>query len=334
VSDISPRETMRPIWSPFQRGLTRLAGVPLEGEELKVLTPWSHLRGALGFLATGVSLSGLSAATLSPMTAPFLLIGWLIGLHGARKLRTIIMHQAAHGNFIQDIQFDRRLGKTIAFGLVAEEFDGYKRSHCGDHHSARHQTLADPTVAFLFDELGLRPGMSPREMWRRLFVTVLSPRYHARFLWSRFASHFQKTTLRYRLLFSSYIASVVLGTTAIHAWPILVLAWVIPVGILYQISTAFRLSSEHVFPAQLPAVRNRSTLGAFTLGIFIGDPCPDRTLPLFKRWMAWGWWWTRMLCFHLPCRLAFLPGDGPVHDWHHRHPIKWGLGELHPEPGP
>lgn len=317
----SPRETMRRIWSPLQPALTRLTGAALCDEAPGTLTPWSHLRGALGFLAAGVSTSAVCAASASPAAFSLLGVGWLLALHGARKLRTIIMHQAAHGNFCRHRRVDRLLGKTISIILVSEEFDAYRKSHCGDHHSSRHQTRHDPTVGFLFDELGLRPGMSRRLMWLRLFATVMSPLYHARFLWTRLASHFRGTSMLHRSALVAYLISIALPTAAFDAWQILFLSWVVPVGILYQVSTAFRLSSEHVFPQRLPQVRSRASLGEFTLGIFTGTACPDPTSPGLRRSAAWVWWWTQMLLYHLPCRLAFLPGDGPVHDWHHRQPM-------------
>lgn len=318
---VNPRESMRPVWPCLQPFLTRLTGVPLSGEVTTKLTPWDHLRGAASFLSCGLLLSAWSAEFLRPLTVPTLMLGWLFTLHGARKMRTIVMHQAAHRNFVRKEGIDRPLGKLISIVLVAEEFDSYRKSHCADHHSSRHQTIDDPTVAFLFNDVHLRPGLSCKQMWTRLLATVVSPAYHARFLWSRFQSHFKGTSNRHRLAFCCYLVAVVAAVSLCGAWNVLVLAWLFPVGILYQVSTAFRLSSEHVFPEQLPPVRNRATIGAFTLAIFSGAPAPAECSSQPVRFLMWIWWWTRILGFHLPCRLAFLPGDGPVHDWHHRHPM-------------
>lgn len=60
-------------------------------------------------------------------------------------------------------------------------------------------------------------------------------------------------------------------------------------------------------------------LASKSLGRFLGESPPDvsfRQLPL--AWVRWG---MRMLGYHLPVRIAILPGDLPVHDYHHRYPM-------------
>ena len=316
----NPRERMKVALPKFlQPALTALTGKPYVGEQVKPQSPWGHLQRAfllhvLGIIGTSLCVSSGSVTWIAvPLTL-------LMTLYGSRLLRNVIMHQCAHDNFIRKKTTDHVFGKAISILLVTEEFDHYKVSHIRDHHSSRHQTRVDPTVAFLFDEIGLRPGMSSLQMWKRLGISIFSPRYHLRFLWRRIASHFHGTALLHRFIVGTYIIVLVGSIQTMDAWEPFLWSWVLPMTLLYQQSTAFRLASRHIFMRRLPSQRDKSTLGLFTLGIFIGSECPPITESLVKRTLGWMWWWTRTICFHLPCRLGVLVGDGPAHDFHHRFP--------------
>ena len=158
-------------------------------------------------------------------------------------------------------------------------------------------------------------------MWQRLWLTVVSPLYHVRFFWARVRSHFQNTSWAHRAAFVAFVAAVAAGVATLDGWLGFAVAWLVPTVLLYQVSTAFRLASKHVFAKKLPEKRTRATMGLFTLGIFLGSPCPTGLSRWGRRWWAgWAGWWAFILLYHLPCRLAVLVGDGPVHDYHHRHP--------------
>lgn len=316
----SPRETMFNALPQFmQPALTSLTGQPFKGEVARQRTPWHHLGTSVlahvvGVIGTALCVTKGGMAWIAvPLTT-------LFALHGARKLRNVIMHQCAHDNFIGHRSFDRLLGKAISVAFLTDEFDLYKRSHIEDHHSSRHQTILDPTVVFLFRDLGLRPQMKPREMWRRLLLTTISPFYHLRFFYERISSHFRATSLRHKICFIAYL--LVLGGTviALDVGAIFIWSWLLPVSLLYQISTAFRMCGRHVFLPTLPDTRGKTTLGAFTIGIFVGAACPRPDSNRLRNAGEWIWWWIRMLIYHIPCRLAVLVGDAPAHDYHHRFP--------------
>src|SRR5438874_2352071 len=57
------------------------------------------------------------------------------------------------------------------------------------HHGPDYGTESDPDFAFLL-LLGIRPGTPRRELWRCLFRTLASPRFHWLFLKSRLRSNF------------------------------------------------------------------------------------------------------------------------------------------------
>jgi len=311
---------MRPLGppgSPVQKALTLLTGAPLSVEDCPRETALRQTVTASLSLVVGVLLS-IVACLAGGGWLLLLLPIWVITLHGMRKLRAVIMHQAAHRNLFRRPKLDHAVGEFISILLLSEEFEGYRRSHMADHHGEAHQTLSDPTVAFLFDELGLRTGMAPAEMWRRLLITLFSPSYHGRFATSRLRAHFTGTSIAHRLAVLAYIFALVAGLVFGGA-KIIVLAWLIPLGPLTQCALAVRLASEHLFVSPMPKRRGKHTLGMFTCAIFAGEAAPvgKQGLPGALAWAAWA---SRMLLWHLPMRLIVLPGDGPCHDLHHQEP--------------
>ncbi|MFO0887960.1 MAG: fatty acid desaturase [Isosphaeraceae bacterium] len=311
---------MRVLPMCVQPLLTWLVGKPLDGEARSKLTPWHHLAScllalAIGPAATAAALARGGVATLA------VLAGWILTVHGMRKLRTVIVHQCSHSNFTRNPRVDQPLGHLISFVLVTESFAEYRITHPGDHHSARHQTLADPTVAFLIHEMGLRAGEPSRRSWIKLLRTLVSPRYHAALASARLRSQWRTGSAARRAALLAYIAANF--GLAVAWWP-WALMWILPATVFFQMSTALRLSSRHFFPAKAPRSGADHVGRRFTHGIFLGDPAPAGISPWTARGLvAWTAWAARMVGVHLPARLLVLVGDGPCHDLHHdqpRHP--------------
>jgi fatty acid desaturase len=302
---------------PCQGLLTWLVGKPYDGQPRSQLSAWHHLASCVIALAIGSTLSTL-ALVRAGWFLIFLPLGWALTVHGQRKLRTVIMHQCAHGNFVRKPVIDRALGQAISFILVAERFQLYKDSHVGDHHSARHMTPADPTVAFLIHDVGLRAGDPPGKSWRKLLLTMVSPIYHARLMASRLRSQFRSPSRLYRVAMIVYLVGHC--TLAVAWWP-WALFWIMPAIVFYQASTALRLSSRHVFPPRSPKGGGDQVGRRFTHGIFLADPAPaGLSIWTGAGLTAWARWAARMLGVHLPARLVVLVGDGPCHDVHHDYP--------------
>ncbi len=74
-------------------------------------------------------------------------------------------------------------------------------------------------------------------------------------------------------------------------------------------------------PLNLPGPQIRRSE---TAARFVGEPYPVAGGPLTR--CAW---WLRLFAWHLPIRLFVLPGDLPVHDYHHHRPLGAWIDALY-----
>jgi len=310
---------MRALPALLQPLLTWLVGKPLAGERPWCLGPWHHLGASIVPLAAGTTMSAL-AVVAGGWWLLVLPVSWLLTVHGARKLRTMILHQCSHGNFLRRKAPDTVIGQLIAVALVTQEFEEYRREHVVDHHSSSHMTLDDPTVQFLIIGMGARAGMSRQMLWHRLGATLISPPFHVKATYARIASHFRGTSTAHRLVLVSFLVTVAGIVMVSGTWLPFLVAWIVPLTVLFNAAAALRLSSRHVFPSPGPRLSGRAALASYTHGVFLGERAPDSSLPPARRLTLWVRWWARMLLVHLPSRLFVFVGDGPCHDYHHRYP--------------
>ena len=321
ISDAAVRDSMLRLPGFLQMPLTLLTGKPHTGQRPLRLTPTTHLVCAFGSVAAGLTASGVALAAGGWWLA-MLVPGWAMTLHGTRNLRMMIFHQCAHRNMWGRRRPDRVLGKIVAAVLVVQHFERYSAEHVTDHHALHHMTLRDPTVQAFLVSLELRPGMTRAQVWRRVIGKLVSPVFHARFLRARIRSYIHAASPVERTLTATGYAAVALAATALHAWTFLLVAWVLPLTLFFQVSNTLRLCVKHTFPH--PGVtkrRGRAYFANLTNAIFLGEPAPSPVLRGFERVLAWARWWLRLLLVHFPARYLVLTGDTVCHDFHHRHPM-------------
>src|SRR5262249_18469101 len=157
-------------------------------------------------------------------------------------LQVFILHQASHWVFSERKWLDRVVGEAISIGLQIQSFEAYRVEHVREHHSANHMSERDPTVAFLFDDLGLRPGMAGRESWRRVVCRLLSPLFHLTLLKRRLASNLGPGAgWMHRLVSACYLATILAAAAAIPGgWLVLLTAAVVPLVLLYNVISTLR----------------------------------------------------------------------------------------------
>ncbi|MGW3633613.1 fatty acid desaturase [Streptomyces sp. NPDC005122] len=315
------RESMRVLPEAFALPLTLLTGRPYGGQRPVGYTPTRHLANALGSTVGGVALS-CAALSASGWLLLLLLPGWAMTLHGTRNLRMMIYHQCAHQNMWRQRRADATLGRALAAVLVIQDFDRYSAEHVSDHHALHHMTQRDPTVQAFLVSLQLRPGMTRDQMWRRVLGKIFSPWFHTRFLIARIRSFYTVASPGRRAGAVTGLVLLVGLASWLHLWVFLLVAWVLPMTLFFQVSNVLRLCVKHTFPAPEQTVRRgREYFASLTNAIFIGEAAPSPALPTVRRYVAWLRWWLRMLLIHFPARYLVLTGDTVVHDFHHRHPM-------------
>ncbi|WP_256362242.1 fatty acid desaturase [Streptomyces sp. TRM70350] len=266
-------------------------------------------------MAAGAAVSA-AAWVLSGWWLVLLPVGWAVTLHGMRNLRMMIYHQCSHRNMYRRRTVDRALGHLISSVLVIQNFERYSREHVADHHAAHHMTLRDPTVQAFLISLGLAPGMSREEMWRRVLGRIFSPLFHLQFAVARARSFWQASAGAEKAT-ATVLYGALTGVTAVTGtWPAFLVVWCVPLVPLFQVSNTLRLCVKHTFPAKGTEVRRgREYFAGLTNAIFIGEAAPTG-----RGAVAWCRWTARMLLVHAPARYLVLTGDTVVHDYHHRYP--------------
>lgn len=306
-----PRVTMGvlPRWT--QGFMTTFTGRALDGQQpRRRWTPAFHVVAGFANLLVGLG-AGLWLGWGGHWWA--LPAAWIVLLHGMRNLRMMVLHQSSHGNLLGRRRLDETLGRVITGTLVVQNYGSYSAEHVEDHHAVRHMTLSDPTVQAILLGLGLSPRMTPEQMWARLRRQLVSPVFHGRFAWSRVRS-LVGGAHPVELL----TAVVVNGALLVGGWltghlVVVLLAWYVPLTVLYQVSNTLRLCVKHTFPGPGHALRGKAHFGSLTNAIFIGEPLPAGFFPRCR-------WLLRTVLVHAPSRYLVLTGDTVVHDFHHRNP--------------
>ncbi|MFC6087731.1 fatty acid desaturase [Saccharothrix lopnurensis] len=301
--------------------LTLLTGKPTAGQRPFRFTPTAHLVNALLSVGCGL-VAGWFALRWSGWALLLLVPCWSMVLHGIRNLRMMMFHQCAHRNMWNRRRADSALGRFIAALLVIQGFTAYSREHVVDHHAVNHMTLRDPTVQAFLLTLRLRPGMSRRDMWRRVLGLLVSPRFHTTFLIARVRSYAHGSSTRARIGAAALHGSVAATAVAADAAVFLLVCWLLPLTVFFQVSNTLRLCVKHTFPtAEQRDRRGRAYFASLTNAIFIGERAPDRALRGPRAAAAWTRWWARLLVVHFPARYLVLTGDTVCHDFHHRFPM-------------
>ena len=105
-----------------------------------------------------------------------------------------------------------------------------------------------------------------------------------------------------------------------QAGPFLV-AVVLPMTVLLQVATVFRILCEHRFPDEgIMEQRGKDFACHATSAVFPGAMPPVHGWRSPRGLAAWAGWWANMLTLQVFVRVFVLVGDAPCHDFHHRRP--------------
>ncbi len=311
-----------PQWlQPF---LTWLTAKPCPGETPKTRTGSGYVRSALLWTLGGCAVSIQSFTCFFSDQYMFwvlLAAGMTATSCGLGLFQVVIFHHCSHGTVFKNRDWNRHIGRFISSILLFKHFDLYQRTHMVHHSANKLFTVEDEFTDFVMDTCGLAPSLEKRRLWRRILIDLLSPKFHATFLWRRICvslnSHDRYHNLRglgfYILLLAFAWWSGLLGAVLI--------AWVIPVTVLLQIATVFRILCEHRFPSiELIERRGKEFVCLATAAVFPGAQPPATSAATARGFALWIMWWGNMLTVQLFVRLFVLVGDAPCHDFHHRRP--------------
>lgn len=322
--DHNPRVIMADRLHPWvQPFLTWLTARPAPGE-----TPTE--RPGVFFVATALAWTfggmALSAAPFLLDTVPVLLwlllpLGLLATSCGLGLFQVVIFHHCSHGTVFRSRERNRQVGRLVSALLLFKRFDDYQHEHMLHHSPKKLLTEEDEFADFVLGLCGLEAGLPKRELWRRVCISLVSPRFHARFLRRRIgASLFTGDAPHDRVGRIAWMGAV-LAAAAAGVLPAFLVAWVLPVTVLLQAATVLRILCEHRFPEpELIAMRNREFVCHATAGVFPGREPPATRAASGRGLLQWAGWWLEMLTVHLFVRLFVLVGDAPCHDFHHRRP--------------
>lgn len=308
-----------PRWlQPF---LTWLTARPAPGEAAPVRSPRAFVLAALLWTIGGVGVGALALQLPLWAGGPVLALGLLMATCGLGLFQVVVFHHCAHGTVFRDRARNRQVGRLISALLLFKHFDAYQREHMLHHSPRKLLTEEDEFADFVFSMCNLRAGLPKRELWRRVLRNLFSPAFHARFLRRRVRASLASPDRTHNAVgiavWAAAAAACVLGGQVVA----FLLLWVLPVTVLLQMATVFRILCEHRFPPPvLIAARGKEFVCRATAGVFPGA-CPpvdaQMSLAGAARWIGW---WLNMLTVQLFVRLFVLVGDAPCHDFHHRRP--------------
>ena len=324
---LDPRAEMAarlPEWlQPF---LTWLTARPRLGEPIVDRSPMFFVITALLQTCLGVALSALSLH-ISPLQAACLLFtGLLLASSGLGLFQVVVFHHCSHGTVFKERHTNILVGRLISSVLLFKHFDVYKAEHMLHHNHKKLLTEEDEFADFVFGMCGLAPALPKPELWRRVLVNLVSPIFHAKFLLRRMrAAWLSQDRVHNAVGLGSWVVIAGLAVATGHAVMFLV-AWVLPVTVLLQAATVFRILCEHRFPdPEMILARGKDFAQHATAGVFPGSAPPRASIRSLGGLLRWAGWWTGMLTVQMFVRLFVLVGDAPCHDFHHRRPAsrKW-----------
>jgi len=324
-----PRRQMHDrLPAALQPFLTWLTAKPAPGEAIVERPGWHYVAVALAQVLGGVVVGALCLSLRLPLWAAIagVALGWLLTSSGLGLLQVVVFHHCSHGTVFADRDWNILVGRLTSAVLLFKHFDIYKREHMLHHSANKLLTEEDEFADFVFGTCGLVGGVSRRRLWLRVVRNLISPAFHGRFAWRRACAAMRSRDPMHNMVAATFWLFV-LGAAAFGGGlGIVVVVWVVPVTVLLQVATVFRILCEHSFPEEaIMVARGKDLPHHASSGVFPGRRPPSRALPAPARLAAWAVWWLEMLTWQLFIRLFVMVGDAPCHDFHHRRPAskKW-----------
>lgn len=309
-----------------QNFLTWLTAKPAPGQEAVNRKATSYVTEAVALVLLGCVVSGIAMAVPHlPALAfwPLLFTGLLATSSGLGLFQVVVFHHCSHGTVFSTRERNRKVGRMISAILLFKHFDKYQREHMLHHNANKLFTDDDEFTDFVIGICKLRTSLGRRLLWRHLAILLVSPVFHASFMAKRIQGSLLSHERSHNLLGLCVWGAILAGGVFTHHLGLVLVAWVLPVTVLLQIATVFRILCEHRIPPEdVIEGRGQNLVCQATAGVFAGLQPPARGQGWLGNYAAWAGWWANMLTVQMFVRIFVLVGDAPCHDFHHRRPGK------------
>ena len=314
--------------------LTWITAKPAPGEAAAPKSPLAYVGEAFGLVIGGVIASGAAMLVLegrmpgsSPgaaiwmLAAMLLVAGLLETTSGLGLFQVVVFHHCAHGTVFKTRERNRLVGRAVSALLLFKHYELYQREHMIHHNANKLFTDDDEFTDFVVGICDLAPSSSRETLWRKLLILLVSPVFHARFLIKRVRGGLFSFDRVHNWAGRGFWGALLVAALLTHTLSVLLVAWVIPVTVLLQVATVFRILCEHRFPPiEVIEGRGKRLVCEATAGVFPGVCPPAIRASTWRGRLAWAGWWADMLTVQLFVRVFVLVGDAPCHDFHHRRP--------------
>lgn len=312
-----PRASFARFPSAVQPLVTFLSGKPLPQER-----PWLRIHPVAAIsidltkLVAGLAFGAFCAHRGGAWWIALPLC-WILVVNAVRSL-TSDAHYAGHACVSGRSAVDWWIGEVLSTLVLSANMEQYAPGHNALHHGRTGiGSLDDPDIELLH-LMGFKAARPRAWYWRRLWLGLVSPRYHFLYARARLLSNFVQAQ-RWRLVLSYALHLSALALVAWSgAWSEWALAWLVPVGPLVAISAALQFPSEHLWLAQQEAGESpRAFVRRISHGRFFLVPAPRPDLSYGAGALAWATWTVLMLPM-LFARFFVCVSILPAHDYHHR----------------
>ncbi|WP_249309394.1 fatty acid desaturase [Ralstonia insidiosa] len=314
------RESMRRLPRMLQPLVTWVTGKPLDESKARLIIP-SVVDVLVSPLLAIIIIYLLTICSKLDIAIAWPLIGvlWLLLVGILRKMQVTHLHHAIHNRLFEKSSLNKIYAKVIPPIITVQNWIEYRKEHLEHHNASIFTTGKDADAAFLA-ELGFLPGRSRGELWQNLWITILSPTFHALFLRVRLRSVLVQGKGYERVLAWTMVGvHLILG--ALLGLKVYLIAVFIPMALLYHVSALLQFLTEHAWDVTGSAPDDWDSYAARCWGRFCGEAYPARAgkglAAVMRHVLDVTIWSVRMLLVHLPVRLACLVSDLPAHDWHH-----------------
>ncbi len=306
------------VLQPF---LTWLTAKPAPGEAMLSRSPLWFVACASLQVLIGVAMAWGALRLPTLPAATLVSLGALLTTSGLGLFQVVVFHHCSHGTVFKDRETNIRVGRLISAILIFKHFDEYKRDHMLHHNARKLLTEEDEFADFVFGACRLQAGVAKRELWRRVVGNLVSPVFHGQFLLRRMQAAFCSRDRAHNLIGVAAWGTMTALAVALHQVGPFLVAVALPMTLLLQVATVFRILCEHRFPDHaIMEQRGKDFACHATSGVFPGAMPPARSLRSLRGVAEWTLWWAEMLTVQLFVRMFVLVGDAPCHDFHHRRP--------------